>query len=323
MEAAPQFCLQCYIVFLSLAPLGWIKWISIITSALTLNLQNIEHYVTARLEEKKIETKDDEFELTLKIKMKYSKTPQEQFMPELKCYEHLSTNTFEEFFPKSSIELTARGFTSMELDSTELKSLYTYGPMAMLKNITVFLPQSLFKILALSILVVFFKQWAYAIIFGYILFLGVCLSITRRCCYNLKAERGMERQLRECTFLSWLTISNLGRGKTAAVYRLVSSIFWTIAHTINITVILVICNAGPDNLDLEWDGRSLLWEELTLVKELSTLNTLLISTLCLGWGSLVLDVITAGVRHHYRDNTEEEQEISFWDGAVLLEGLKY
>ena len=65
-----------------------------------------------------------------------------------------------------------------------------------------------------------------------------------------------------------------------------------------------------------------IWSELPLVQDLSTLNTLLISTICLGWGSLVLDVITAGVKHCYRDNTKKE-ETSFWDKAILLEGLKY
>ena len=185
LEAAPQFGLQCYIVFLSLTPLGWIKWISIITSALSLSLTNIEQYVTARLEEKKVKSKNENFEATLKIKMQYSKTPQEQeFKPELKCFELLSKNTFEEF----SIELTSRGLTFMEVASTELKSIYTYGPMAILKNIAVFLPQSLFKILAVSILGAFFKVGAIGIIGGYIIVLLVCLGITKLCCYNLKAD---------------------------------------------------------------------------------------------------------------------------------------
>ena len=267
LEAAPQFGLQCYIMFLSLKHLGWIQWISIITSALTLNVKNIEHYVTARLEEKKVKTKDEEFELTLKIKMKYSKTPQEQFKPELRSFEHLSTNTFEEFFPKSSIELTSKGLTSMEVASTELRSKYTYGPiMAIMKNIGVFMPQFLSKILAVSILGVFLKSSAILIIFSYTFGLFFCLMITRCCCNIFKAAKDV-RQLMECCFLGWLTISNLGRGKTAEVLRLVSSLYWTVAHTINIIVILVICNTDPGIADRnlaaysEWSHELFTWSE--------------------------------------------------------------
>ena len=138
----------------------------------------------------------------------------------------------------------------------------------------------------------------------------------------MRAEKDTGGQFGECYGLSWLTITNLGRGKAAAVCRLMSSLYWTFAHTINITVILVICNTDPGIMDTDL----VVWSELALVQDLSTLNALLISTLCLGWGSLVLDVITASKKFHYgsNDNTEDqEEENSFWDGAVLLEGWKY
>ena len=133
-------------------------------------------------------------------------------------------------------------------------------------------------------------------------------------------------QCLECMFLSWLTITNLGRGKSAALCRLVSSIFWTVAHTINITVILVICNTDPAIVILPI--VDVVWSELALVQDLTTLNLLLVSTLCLGWGSLVLDVITAAAKYcccRPRDNNKKDQDnkASFWDGAILLEGLKY
>ena len=50
LEAAPQFVLQCQVVFLSLSP-TWLQLISITTSAFVLGLPNIEHYVTTRSEE--------------------------------------------------------------------------------------------------------------------------------------------------------------------------------------------------------------------------------------------------------------------------------
>ena len=121
-----------------------------------------------------------------------------------------------------------------------------------------------------------------------------------------------------------MTITNLGRGKAAAVCRLMSSLFSTVAHTISVTIILAICNTDPGIVDAEDRLLVVNWAELALVKNLSTLNTLLISTLCLGWGSLVLDVITASVKHHYRDrdNMEKQKETSSWDSAILLEGWK-
>ena len=52
LEAAPQFAMQCYIVFSSMTTPGWIKC----TSALALSLRNIGDYVSSRLEEKKEKT---------------------------------------------------------------------------------------------------------------------------------------------------------------------------------------------------------------------------------------------------------------------------
>ena len=50
LEAAPQLALQCYIALNTLDP-DWTHYFSIITSALTLSIPNIELYVTARSEE--------------------------------------------------------------------------------------------------------------------------------------------------------------------------------------------------------------------------------------------------------------------------------
>ena len=71
---------------------------------------------------------------------------------------------------------------------------------------------------------------------------------------------------------------------------------------------------------------TLSWSELPLAQDLFTLNILLVSTLCLGWGSLVLDVITATVKNYYRSrdsDKEDQEEASFWDNAILLERFKY
>ena len=94
---------------------------------------------------------------------------------------------------------------------------------------------------------------------------------------------------------------------------------------------MVICNTDPSigtsivsSIDEDDVESYVVWSELPLVQELSALNALLISTLCLGWGSLVLDVITASVKHCWaRDITKEEEETSIWDGAILFEAGKY
>ena len=68
------------------------------------------------------------------------------------------------------------------------------------------------------------------------------------------------------------------------------------------------------------------WSELALVQDLFTLNILLVSTIALGWLSLVLDVITAAVKNWCRsrnNNTEDQETRGFWDNAILLEGVKY
>ena len=225
--------------------------------------------------------------------------------------------------------MTSRGLTSMELASFQLQSMDKFGPISIVKNIAVFSAASLFRVLALSILGVFFKVWALLIMAGYLLVLAVCLGI-RACCCNFSFNR---RQFGECLLMSWLTITNLERGRTAALLRIVSTLYWTIAHTITLSVILRICHTDPGIVNIEFDNPTrntpvtfINWSELPLAQDLTTLNILLVSTLCLGWGSLVLDVITAAVKYHYRSrsNTEDqEEEVSFWEGAILLEGLKY
>ena len=271
--------------------------------------------------------------------MQYSKSPHKlNFKSEEKYLVNLSTDKFEDVFSKGSIELISKGLTSMKSASFELKSLDTFGPMSILKNISVFLPATLFKVMAVSIIGVFFKLWAFFVIIpGYMIVMFFCLGITawchklryscwKMCCFltgwGLLLSLG--RSLLESFFLSWLTITNLGRGKADALFRLVSTIYWTIAHTITFTMILAICNTDPGIADRIF--LNINWSELPLVQDLFTLRILLVSTLCLGWGSLVLDVITAAVRYHYRSrdqDTEDQEEARFWDNAILLEGLKY
>ena len=113
------------------------------------------------------------------------------------------------------------------------------------------------------------------------------------------------------------------QGKAAALFRLVSTLFWTISYNIMLLVILGICNTDPSDVSIYDEGvGDFYWSELALVQDITILNILLVSTICLGWLSLLLDVITAAVRYYYRSRDTEE-EVSFWDGAILMEGIKF
>ena len=125
---------------------------------------------------------------------------------------------------------------------------------------------------------------------GYSIPLIFCLEITRRC-YNLEK---IGQQFQESLSMSWLTITNLGRDKSDALYRLASTLYWTIAHTITFTVILAICNIDRGIVDII---PLINWSELPLAQDLFTLNILLISTISLGVLSLLLDVSTAAIKN--------------------------
>ena len=144
-----------------------------------------------------------------------------------------------EYYVTACLEEKKRKKKSEEYE----KPMETFGPISILKNIGVFLPISLFRIMAVSILCVFFRggEKVFIVIIGNWIVLAFCLLITN-CCYNLRGEKDMGRQFFECCIMSFLTMTNLGRGKTAALYRMVSTLFWIIAHTITLTVILAILN---------------------------------------------------------------------------------
>ena len=197
-------------------------------------------------------------------------------------------------------------------------------PSSFLKSI-VFLPMSLQKLLFLNLIIVFFR-WPVAayIIVGWLITLGVFLALTYQC-FNLKIERDFSQELTECLVLSLVTMTNLGTSKTATLFRVVSSVFWTTAHSITIAVILYVCNDDPSNIDIFGVVR---WSELALVQDIFILNILLITTICLGWISLGLDVIYATVKYRYCYPSSEDKEDQtnmnrFWNGALLLEGLSH
>ena len=201
-----------------------------------------------------------------------------------------------------------------------------FGPKSILKNIAVFLPASVFKILTVSILCVFLNYFVIVGVFVQLqqFVLAIFLLITNYF-YNLREENCGRNQFWESIFLGWLTITSLGRGKTGAVYRLVTTLYWTLTHSLTLIIILVVCNTDPGYVVI---GEYIDWSKLHLVKNVTTMNILLISTLCLGWVSLVLDVIIAAIKFRNSKSNDRSREYHletpvFWDEAILLEGIKY
>lgn len=238
LEAAPQLCLQLYIVLLSMSATQN-QWFSIITSAATISLPIIENYVLARGGD--------------------------------------------------------------------------FGVKAIIKNILVFLPACLFKVLSVSLLAVFFRAWVILVIFATIFLVFVTLWNLHRC-YDFPSEDDGNQQGWECVFLSWLTLAGLGKSKVDAVYRLVSTLLVTITYSIILGIILAICNDDPASGYIH--GYGLSWSDLELVKDTQYMNKILGSTISLGWISLIVDFVVAFIKSMFA-----EGEGGFWDLAVLLEGL--
>ena len=203
-----------------------------------------------------------------------------------------------------------------------------FGPKSIVKNFAIFFPASMFRVLTLSILGVFFKGWSANIILFANIGMEVLLVLVHACQRKKKEKEWMLKQPLECFLLGWLTISNLGRGYYAATYRLVSSVFWTIVYTTILVYILFICNTDPENVEIMTDGINdpVVWSELALVKDINKLNILLVLTICLGWFSLIMDGVAATIRYYCcttRNNETGEYETNFWEGSLFLEVFSY
>ena len=198
-----------------------------------------------------------------------------------------------------------------------------FGFKAVIKNISVFLPISVHKILSLAILCLLFKSWTILIIVCHIfvLFVNTC------CCFCFDEGKDWTREFWESLFLSWLTISNLGGSKSAIRYRLASSLFYVGSYSTIFTMIMVINKTENESL----------WPEVCLAKDSFLFNLIIFLSIFLAWLSLLLDFISASCRNHdwrshnwgpfkkiaywFFDPLDEAD--SFWDGAVILEGLKF
>ena len=201
-----------------------------------------------------------------------------------------------------------------------------------MKNIWIFFPASLFKIIFIAVLSVFIRGWVVLFIVSTWVIMFITLYIIKSC-YDLRARADEGQQAMECILLSWLTVAGLGRNKNAAVYRLVSTLLVTLLYTLILTIILTICNMDA-NTGYTY-GAALSWKDLPIAQETFYLNLLLGATIALGWGAFVVDIIITWCKNHdwrlhnwgpLRKMVDWfvdplPQEAGFWDEAVLLQGL--
>ena len=239
----------------------------------------------------------------------------------LQCYEVLKELKpgWKQWF---SIATSALSLSLLSIEQYVTERSEDYGFKSIIKNISVLSPASMFKILSVAILTVFFKWFNFAMIVVNCILYLICLEIIPASLFDMHTK--METRLFWNTYLFSGVTTLIGKSKDAAVCRLVSSIYYTIVYTIILIVIIGICNNDPVNVDLYF----VVWSELPLVQDITTLNILLSVTICLGWLSLVMDIITAAVKFYCCGssgaNTEDQEDgVSFWSGAILLDGLKY
>ena len=198
-----------------------------------------------------------------------------------------------------------------------------YGFKSILKNISVFLTFSMFKVLSIAVMFRFFGILSFGLLFIEIVLVAITMGILN-CCFKLESK-GFTLGL-ESIFLGWLTMTNLQHCKGAAFARLVSSIVTLIYKSLIVEAIILIKNYDPSI-----PGKFipfLDWNDLKMVNDINTMDLtfgiastgyytlpamdlFLHGTVCLGVLSLVLDILTGCCK----DET-------FLESSIILEGLK-
>ena len=233
-----------------------------------------------------------------------------------------------------------------------------FGFRSIMQNFLVFLSTSLFKVASVSIIGVFMNGWAIPLIMSIIILELVCLlsletfydigpaEVTTPCtssnhspgngigveetylssysCAETLVIADRKQQLMECVFLSWMTLTNLGNSKRAAVYRVVSTFLITFIYTVILIVFLIICKTNvSDGYTYRIHETGITWTELPLVSLQNGIYVNLLGlTIYLGWVSFLLDLFTARLKIFCCGSVEDKKK-GFWDNAVLLEAFKY
>ena len=190
-----------------------------------------------------------------------------------------------------------------------------FGFKPIIKNVLVLLPAAMFKVLPVSILSVFFNGMTILLVIMICALEAAALGILHYF-YDIPFQLS---QFAECICLSCLTVASLGQSKTAAVYRLWSTLYITIFYSLLLGIIMVICKVDPSAGYVVDVGH---WSDLELVKEPFFMNLLLGGTIGLGWISFLLDFILAWCKWAIGVTLDGDNKEGLWDRAILLEGLK-
>ena len=153
----------------------------------------------------------------------------------------------------------------------------------------------------LSVLLIFY--WIPAIV--------ILLIYTYRIIYYLKIEKKkvstQRHQTTESLLMGWITLTNMENNEKAARYRLFTSVYITIVNSFGLISCMILVN-------LEYVEEL---NALPLVQDKGTFQILIFATVLLGVMSWTIDIITAGLKLYFNDTKD------FYEGSVLLEGLKY
>ena len=257
LEATPQLCLQLFIILRTMNP-SWKQNYSIVTSALSIAISNVDQYLETR---------------------------------------------------------------GQELGPNKATS----------KCFLVVFPQSFFRVISVSIFVVFFDAITPLIIVGFMIVWAV-LAQTVSYCFNKEEWQRLEfrtflklvlrPQFIESYLLSFITITNIDLTGQATLLRLLSTYYIFTAYTISLTVIVTICNINPDLASVaihgttngeKWVTNDIVWSELELVKNIFNLNLITGITISTGLVSVLLDLLLGCC---------DEGKLN-WNNTVLHEGIKY
>ena len=186
-----------------------------------------------------------------------------------------------------------------------------FGFDSIIANIAVFLPASLFKVLSVSIIFLFFNIYQPFFIFGFLAPYLLLLLYFRVCRYN-KMRDFMQS---EYVLLHAVTLASLGTSKLDAILRTWLTLLFTILYTIILSSILVICYVDPDIVPVKGVG----WANFYIVLKPFFLNLIIFSTISLGWIPFFLDILITWCKCKFKDSLDDES--GFWGKTVLLEGL--
>ena len=119
-----------------------------------------------------------------------------------------------------------------------------FGFDSIIKNIAVFLPASLFKVLSFSIICVFFRAYTFGFIIGFVALYWLLLLYFRVCRQNMMRDFMQSENV--YVGLHFLTLASLGASKMDAVLRTGFTLLFTIIYTMILSTILVVCYVDPD-----------------------------------------------------------------------------